>query len=176
LLPFLFCWKCPDLELVKKQCPQQFAFFDQTRKLEVERFKTLVHPFNCVFLFEYFAVTLNYGPSVGNRLFLRSVCRVYFIGIPYREAGHFEINRGLAKYCYLVKSPRLQITIRFNESELPLFLRSKKMQIQYYALSLHQTLIAEGEHEHLDFKFEISDTKKIARSLWHLQTQTGAVC
>ncbi len=26
-------------------------------------------------------------------------------------------------------------------------------------------LIAEGEHEHLDFKFEISDTKKIARSL-----------
>lgn len=37
-----------------------------------------------------------------------------------------------------------------------------------------QTLIAEGEHQMLDFKFEISDSKRIARSLAAFANTDGA--
>ena len=34
-------------------------------------------------------------------------------------------------------------------------------------------LIAEGEHQHLDFKFEIADARKIARIFRHSQMPQG---
>lgn len=39
-----------------------------------------------------------------------------------------------------------------------------------------QNLIEEGEHERQDFKFKISDARKIARSISAFANNSGAVC
>ena len=39
-----------------------------------------------------------------------------------------------------------------------------------------EELIAQGEHQQLDFKFEVSDSKKIARTLVPLPTPMVAGC
>ena len=45
--------------------------------------------------------------------------------------------------------------------------------MEYRSKHFIQKLIAEGEHEHQDFKYQISDAKKIARSISAFANNSG---
>ena len=45
--------------------------------------------------------------------------------------------------------------------------------MEYKSKHFIQQLISEGEHEHQDFKYQISDAKKIARSISAFANNSG---
>ncbi|MGE0079455.1 MAG: PrsW family glutamic-type intramembrane protease [Bacteroidales bacterium] len=67
---------------IKNNALNNSPFFDQSKKFESARISQFLFvALSVVFIFEYIIISLNYGPSVGNRLLLKSILSGTFLMI-----------------------------------------------------------------------------------------------
>lgn len=94
LVSSVFIWNS-----IKNNALNNSPFFDKSKRLESDRISQyLLIALSIVFLFEYIVICFNYGPSAGNRLFLKSIFTGSFLMFFITgRLARFELKAGVWK-------------------------------------------------------------------------------
>lgn len=92
LISSVFIWNS-----IKNNSLNNSPFYDKSKRLESERIsKYLFISLSLVFIFEYIIISINYGPSTGNRLLLKSILSGTFLMIFMTgRLAQFELKAGV---------------------------------------------------------------------------------
>lgn len=83
-------------DTIKNNALNNSPFFDESKKSELKKiFDYLFLSLSSVFIYEYIIISINYGPSTGNRLFWDSIMQGTFLMFIMTGLAQFELKAGV---------------------------------------------------------------------------------